>query len=408
MSDFPLFSVIGIELEYMLVDKNTLNIRPEADLILKSLAGGKQVNEVVFGDIALSNELVMHVLELKNHGPTNPHNPIAASFQKTLIDLQPLLEEHDLLFMPTGAHPWMNPHKETVRWPHGSNEIYNQFDKIFDCSGHGWSNLQSMHVNLPYSNQEEFCQLHNLIRLIVPLIPALAASSPILDGAPTGFLDTRLFFYGQNQQRIPSICGDVIPEFIKTEDEYQQKILTPMYEEIKPHDPQGILQYPWLNSRAAIPKFEPKAIEIRITDSQECILADISIACALFEILSYWQQSSHYYLDKPCSSQALKQVYDAAIKEGFTTYVDNMELCNQWGLPKRSMTLRQIWSHLIEKISTKLEQKQQQALEHILSHGNLSERILRAVEHECNKKTLTRAYGQLTHCLLANEQFIAL
>ena len=43
MSNFPLFSVVGIEIEYMLVDKEHYNIQAKSDLVLSSLAG-KQVN----------------------------------------------------------------------------------------------------------------------------------------------------------------------------------------------------------------------------------------------------------------------------------------------------------------------------------------------------------------------------
>lgn len=404
MSNFPIFSVLGIEIEYMLVDRDSLNIQPKSDLILKALAG-HQVNEVEMGDIAISNELVMHVLEFKNNGPKSPEEPIADHFQKSILEIQPLLLQHNLMLLPTGAHPWMNPHAETVRWPHGNNDIYKQFDSIFDCKGHGWSNLQSMHVNLPYSNEEEFCQLHNVIRLILPLLPALAASTPILDGKSTGLVDSRLYFYGQNQQQIPSISGDIIPDFIQTEQEYQQKILTPMYQEISPFDPEGILQHQWLNSRAAIPKFDQKAIEIRIIDSQECVAADIAIAKAIRAILKNWCTSSQYFLDKPCDTKRLKNLFDHAIIKGLSVQIDDHELSNQWQLPHRTMMLNEVWSHLIERISSELEANEQLALEHILSQGNLSDRILRAGANELNENTLKKIYGQLAHCLISNRQF---
>ncbi len=405
MSNFPIFSVLGIEIEYMLVDKNSLNVQPKSDLILSALAG-QLVNQVELGDIAISNELVMHVMELKNNGPKPPKTPISESFQNTILKLQPLLDQHNLLLLPTGAHPWMNPHLETMRWPHGSHAIYKQFDTIFNCQGHGWANLQSMHVNLPYSNQEEFCQLHNIIRLILPLLPALAASSPVLDGKATGLLDSRLYFYCRNQQRIPSISGDIIPEFISTEKEYQEKILAPMYQDISPFDPDKILQYQWLNSRAAIPKFDHKAIEIRILDSQECVEADVAIAIAINAILKDWQTSSSYYLYNPCDTQRLKQVFDQSIEKGLAVTVDDRELMTQWQLPHRTLTLREVWSQLIEKISSELEQKQQLALELILSQGNLSERILRAIGKDMDKNLLQKVYHQLSHCLISNQQFM--
>lgn len=404
MSDFPIFSVLGIEIEYMLVDKDNLNVQPKSDLILSALAG-HQVNEIELGDIAISNELVLHVLELKNNGPKPPYAPITEHFQKTISDIQPLLTRYNLLLLPTGAHPWMDPNTETIRWPHGNHDIYNQFNTIFNCQGHGWANLQSMHVNLPYSNEEEFCQLHNVIRLILPLLPAIAASTPFLDGQPTGLLDSRLYFYSRNQQRIPSISGEIIPEFIRTEREYQEQILNPMYQDISPYDPEGILQYQWLNSRAAIPKFDMRAIEIRILDSQECVEADIAIAKAINAILKYWQTTSNFYLDNPCDTKILKYVFDQTIKSGLTFQIDNKHLLQQWQLPTQEMSVNTIWSLLIEKISHELDRKQQLAIEFILSQGNLSERILKASGLNANRDSLKHVYKQLSHCLLCNEQF---
>lgn len=404
---YSLFSVLGIEIEYMLVDRNELNVQALSDKLLRELAQGEQVNEVVFGDgdIAISNELVMHVIELKNNGPKPLDAPIAQQFQKAIDQLQPLLAGYNLQLLPTGAHPWMDPQKETKRWPHGNDAIYRQYDRIFNCQGHGWSNLQSMHVNLPFANDAEFCQLHNTIRLLLPLLPALTASTPFLDGKKTGFKSARLQYYAQNQQRIPSISGGVIPEFISSQAQYQETILTPMYHDIQPFDPEGILQYEWLNSRAAIPKFDYNAIEIRIIDSQECVQADLAIAFVIVAILKDWLSRSHYYLDNPCETQRLKAVYEQTIKEGLTSCVADLELFSQWQLPRKAMTCREIWSHLIERVSHDLDKPSQCALEHILSEGNLSERLLKACGLDYSRPTLLHLYQQLGYCLQMNQLF---
>lgn len=404
MSNFPILSVLGIEIEYMLVDQETLDVQPKSDLLLKT-NDGRIVKEVIIDDIAMSNELVMHVLELKNNGPKPPDAPIAQQFQEAIIKLQPLLKQHGLVLLPGGAHPWMNPDTETKRWHYDSSALYQQFDRIFNCQGHGWANLQSMHVNLPYANQHEFNQLHNLIRVLLPILPALAASSPILDGKPTGILDSRLYFYEKNQQRIPSIVGDVIPDFVQSEEEYKTKILKPMYKDIAPYDPDGILQHQWLNSRAAMPKFDDHAIEIRIIDSQECVNADIGIANAIHAILTEWLTNNSLPLTHPCSTQQLKQVYDAAIQQGLNAIINDREILAQWQLPPRPMTLREVWSHLIERVSGKLQPYQLNALGHIIQHGNLSERILQAVGVDCNRTALQQVYKQLANCLIHNEQF---
>src|SRR5262245_52999022 len=127
MADYHLFSVVGIEIEYMLVDKDNLNVQPKSDFILQQLAG-RIANQVELGDIALSNELVMHVIELKTNGPKPLSSPLVQSFQNTIENLQPLLAKANLRLLPGGSHPWMNPLKETKRWPYGNKAIYQQYD----------------------------------------------------------------------------------------------------------------------------------------------------------------------------------------------------------------------------------------------------------------------------------------
>ena len=347
----------------------------------------------------------MHVLELKNNGPRAPNAPIAQHFQDAIHQLQPLLQQHNLQLLPTGAHPWMNPLTETKRWPHGNRAIYQQYDTIFNCQGHGWSNLQSMHVNLPFANDEEFGALHNTVRLLLPLLPALAASTPILDSAPTGKLDSRLDFYEKNQQKIPSISGDIIPDFIQTKAEYQSRVLAPMYKDIAPFDPQQLLQEDWLNSRAAIPKFECGALEIRIIDSQECVQADIAIAHTIHAILKSWCTTGHYPTPPRVDTQALKALYDQTIKTGLSISINDTAILAAWQLPKRTMTVRDAWSLLIERVSCDLTAHEQISLEHTLRHGNLSERILKACRQDYTQPTLRRVYRELADCLLTNQLY---
>ena len=63
-----LFEGYGIELEYMIVDRDTLDVLPVTDRVLEQVAG-ETVNEVERGPLGWSNELVLHVIELKTNGP---------------------------------------------------------------------------------------------------------------------------------------------------------------------------------------------------------------------------------------------------------------------------------------------------------------------------------------------------
>ena len=253
MSSTPLslFSAVGIELEYMLVDAESLDVRPIADQVMQ-LEAGKQVSDVEFEDISWSNELVLHVLELKTTDPAPSLAPVAGQMQAHVRRVNELAGQLGARLMPTAMHPWMDPFKEMKLWPHDYSPVYECFNRIFDCRGHGWANLQSMHINLPFANDDEFGKLHAAVRLVLPLLPALAASSPFKEGKLTGQLDSRLETYRLNSRKIPSIAGRVIPERAFTQAEYDAMIFEPMFRDIAPHDPEGILQDEFLNARGAI------------------------------------------------------------------------------------------------------------------------------------------------------------
>src|SRR5690606_38442908 len=147
------------------------------------------------------------------------------------------LESDGLRLMPTAMHPWMDP-GEVRLWPHGTRVIYETFDRIFSCKGHGWANLQSAHLNLPFAGDEEFRRLHAAIRLLLSVLQGLAASSPAVGGLLTGIADNRLVAYRGNCARIPSITEHVVPDTIRSIDEYHEHVLERIYADLAPHDPE--------------------------------------------------------------------------------------------------------------------------------------------------------------------------
>ena len=62
-SRLHLFQAFGIELEYMLVDKDTLAVKSITDELLKHELG-VYGSDFENGIVTWSNELVMHVIEL--------------------------------------------------------------------------------------------------------------------------------------------------------------------------------------------------------------------------------------------------------------------------------------------------------------------------------------------------------
>lgn len=410
---YPLFSVVGIELEYMIVDRNDLNVCPIADILLQKLAAGdvsgKIPNEVELGEIAINNEMVLHVIELKTNGPKKELKSLANFFHHEIKYLNTILNTHSACLMPTGAHPWYDPDVMMKLWPYEDQEIYHTFHRVFNCAGHGWSNLQSMQINLPFANDEEFSKLHNAIRLLMSLIPALTASTPFINGKKAGFKDTRLNYYGKSQQTIPIIPGEIIPEFIVSQEDYNKKILNPIYQAVAPFDPEELIQYEWLNSRGAIARFDRSAIEIRIIDSQECPLADISCAAAIVGALKYLVYQTDTYHTNPIDTTRLRDLYNHVIRNGFDTslegwsdYLDSFHFSG-----KKIFTAREFWRTLLEKSALDIDAEYQSTLDTIITHGNLAERLLSVTTKENNlQSNLESLYGKLCESLNQNQLFL--
>lgn len=407
MKKIPLFKAIGVELEYMIVDSTTLNVKPVCDWLLKKVAG-HLTSDYENGSIAWSNELVTHVVELKTNGPAQNFEGLSSAFHKNIQEINLLLEEIGAVLMPTGAHPWMNPDKETVIWPHEHNEIYSLYNRIFDCRGHGWSNLQSMHLNIPFLGDEEFSMLHAAIRLILPIIPALSASTPLLDGLLTGFKDSRLETYRHNQEKLPSIAGRVIPEDVHSHKAYQEVIFSPILKEIKPYDTEGVMDKYFLNSRGAIARFDRGAIEIRVLDLQEAPVVDVALGKFIFESLRWLvDQRGNDHLPTPTiQTDLLADIFEATLKTGEETIVASIDYLTSLGWSGRSAKVNDIWQMIFDNVKNTMSDEEGKIIGLILDQGTLSSRIINALGDHPGIEKQREIYSQLINCLKHNQPFI--
>ncbi len=411
---------LGLELEYMIVDRDTLAVRPIADRLVR--------RDVVRGGIGWSNELALHVVELKTMEPRRSLDGLQEELHENVREMDRRLAEHGARLLPTGAHPFMDPAAETRLWPHGYQAVYAAYDRIFGCRTHGWANLQSVHLNLAFRGDAEFGRLHAAVRLLLPLLPALAASSPLLEGRPTGFRDTRLEVYRHNQRQVPAIVGRIVPERVYTRREYRERILAPMHREIAPLDPAGLLRHEWLNSRGAVARFGRSAVEIRLLDTQECPAADVGIAQAVVAALralvaETWQP---YARQREAGEEGLAAVLLETIRDAEEARIRDPLYLQAFGLePPRpeepgdvgtapgdvgtapAPTARRLWNAILERCRQAgfLPEDGLRIPRLILAEGSLSSRILRALGGEPSRADILRVYRRLADCLAENRPF---
>lgn len=400
------FSVYGIELEYMVVDTATLDVRPIADTILASLAGVPHAMEVELGPVCWSNELARHVLETKTNGPNADLTQASDDFANAVQAMNARLAQYGARLLPSGMHPWMLPDLEFKLWPIDEEGIYGTFDRIFDCRGHGWSNLQSMHINLPFANDEQFFALHSAVRFLLPLLPALAASSPYQEGVRAPHMDERLWVYRNNAHRVPLVSGKVIPEAVTSHADYQERILEPIYRALEPVDKEGALRYEWVNARGAIARFDRMAIEIRVLDTQECPRLDLAIASLVTAVLRRMCQSEQYKaVDAAWPPERLAEILWRCVDAGNGALIEDLDYLALWGLERRPVTARAVWEHLFASNEALLPERQRADVGWLIHNGTLAQRLVRALGPAPSRAALRGAYTRLADCLQRGERF---
>ncbi len=405
-----LFQGFGIELEYMIVDRDTLDVKPIADELIK-LAKGEYADEYQNGMVTWSNELVLHVIELKCTRPERDLVKLNEAFHENIVQINDLLKKFNAKLMPTAAHPWMEPDKETFLWPHGNSDIYERYNKMFNCKGHGWSNLQSTHINFSFYDDEEFAKLHRAIRVVLPLIPALAASSPIIEQEATGFQSTRMDYYGKNQKRFPSITGRIIPEKVLSKRQYHKLIYDPITKDIEPFNGDDILDPVWVNSRGAIARFDRGSIEIRIMDIQECPEADLAIVSFIICLVKTYcnEQFGDAHAQHLMETDRLAEILQGSVKKGGESIIQNSQYLIALGLTGEQPTLKSALLQLLEAAIVHYPMEMhpwEVTLRLLINEGNLATRISKVNQGEQSLANLKLIYQELTENLSQNSIFL--
>jgi len=244
---------------------------------------------------------------------------------------------------------------------------------------------------------------------MLPLIPALAASIPFLDGRFAGFKDARLETYRHNPERIPSITGMIIPEPVYSRADYEREIFDRVKADIAPHDPEHLLNHFFLNSRGAIARFDRGAIEIRLVDIQECPAADIAIAETQIALLKALVEGRW---DNPMRQRSLDtgrlaEMLMRGARDAEDAIYDWPEFLCAFGFTGTRCSAKELWSHIGESLYSDLSPQTRTTLAALLHRGTLASSLLRALGPEPFQEDIVRVYHQLARCLARNELYHA-
>ncbi len=365
--------MLGPEHEFS-INNEFFEPQPIADKLIKKIRG-RIANEAKLGRVVVGKELQKHVIELKPQKPFDSLEEFEETMQSGLEELLSYLDNYRLLGL--GMHPLLEL-KSALVWDHRDRKIYEAYDRLFNIRQHGWLNIQSFQLNLSFRNEKEAIELHNKLRILIPFLVAIASSSPICEGKRL-FVDSRLYFYRINQQSMPMICNDVIPEKFGSFAEYKA-ILEKIYAELRAKGAE-VLCKEWVNSRGIILRFTRNCIEIKAMDEQECIKSDVALTAFIRSVLRSELND--------LSEVELRNKLEEAIKNG----TKNL-----------GRELRELMKKAYEN-AEKEEKRYLRVLEQRIENGSLGERILKNLEN-FTREEITRICEKLSKCLEKNEVFV--
>lgn len=389
--------VLGPEHEFSIVNKD-LKPLPITDRIIKDYCG-KTINFIEQPDFTFGKELQLHVMELKANVPFKSPQQFEENMQKGVAGLSSIMEKYGASLLGTGMHPFLDL-TETGVWPHRHRKIYEEYAKIFNLKQHGWLNIQSFHLNLPYSNEDEGIELHNQLAGLCAYLPAISASSPIYENKIGPYVDNRLWFYKTNQTEIPSIVGDVVPEYIASFNQYEENVIGKYSQDLKKAGADKTLLFKeWINSRGVIFRFDRKALEIRVLDEQECIKSDVALSCFIrATIRGLLEQNAELV-----SHDILVSDFNSVIVEGLDAMV----------LHPKGKTARQVCQYFFKLASENAddtEKKYLQLIKRRIDKGNLSmlirEKVLQKAQRTDFIEAVRSVYSTLINCLVDNQPFL--
>lgn len=403
---YRLFEVVGLELEYPIVGPD-LAVEHRVEEAFRRLHG-RPTSDLEYAGAGFSNELADHVFELKTPVPQRRlvrAEEVLAGGVRAFNRL--LAAEWGARLLPTGMHPLMRPGEGRL-WRRSGSAVYNAYDRVFGIAGHGWLNVQSCHVNLPFGATDgETVLLHDAICCLLPYLPALTASSPLVEGRPGPAVDNRLAFYRHNQARVPQVAGDVVPEYMASPAAYRRDVLGGIYRELRKIPEAARLRHEWVNSRGAIVRFSRRAIEVRVLDTQECPKMDVAVAAFLRGALAHLvARLAAGDLERP-EHGLLVADYEAVVAAGRSARVAAPHLRPAGG-PGEGVRAADVLASLLAPAADELAADERPYLalvERRLEHGNLSERILANLvgTPERQRPDAIRAlYGELATHLDAN------
>ncbi len=250
---------VGLEEEFAILDPSTLDLVPRFEE-LRDLALER---DPLLGE-AITGELISSEIEIVSGRGSNFADALALQRERRRR-LFALAGRHGAALAATGTHPWADYREQAII----DTEHYRRVEQGLKYVA--WrNNTFSLHVHVGVRDIDRAVRVCDRLRPVLPLLLAVSANSPYLDGRDSGLASARTQSFTRNFPR----CG--IPDVFGGWACYRE------YIEFLVHTG-SIVEFTqvWWSVR---PHFEFGTVEVRICDAQSAAgeseaLAGLILAC---------------------------------------------------------------------------------------------------------------------------------
>jgi carboxylate-amine ligase len=251
-------STVGVEEEFSILHPRTLDLDPRFEQ-LRALAQSDQIlHEHITG------ELISSEIEIISGVGGHIHDALARQRDRR-ARLFALARKQGAALGATGTHPWADYREQAII----DTEHYRRVEEGLKYVA--WrNNTFSLHVHLGVRDIDRAVRACDRLRPVLPLLLAISANSPYLDGRDTGLHSARTQSFTKSFPR----CG--IPDSFGSWDAYREYI-----EFLRRTNSIVEFTQVWWSVR---PHFSFGTVEVRICDAQATAqesdaLAALMVAC---------------------------------------------------------------------------------------------------------------------------------
>jgi carboxylate-amine ligase len=189
---------VGLEEEFAILDPTHLGLTGR----FEEMRDGAQVDPVL--SAAIAGELISSEIEVRS-GRGETHAAAVTAQRDLRRRLFALAASHDVMLGATGTHPWADYREQHII----DTDHYHRVEQGLQYVA--WrNNTFSMHVHVGINGADRAVQVCDRLRPVLPLLLAISANSPFLEGRDSGLHSIRSQIFTKSFPRcgIPDAFGN--------------------------------------------------------------------------------------------------------------------------------------------------------------------------------------------------------